>query len=105
MNSSGPDKAALRQELARKLIEQNIVSAAQVQLALADQEVSGMTFEEVLLARHWIDESTLERLAPWVRSAPQERVEDIVTAVSDDYDENLRQYRRLMEKILGTSWD
>ncbi|HEY9868835.1 MAG TPA: hypothetical protein V6D08_06695 [Candidatus Obscuribacterales bacterium] len=105
MNSSGSDKAALRQELARKLIEQNIVSAAQVQLALADQEVSGMTFEEVLLARHWIDEATLERLAPWVKNAPQERVEDIVTSLSDDYDENLRQYRRLMEKILGTSWD
>lgn len=105
MNGSPFDKAALRQELARKLIEQNIVSAAQVKLALADEEVSGMTFEEVLLARRWVDEATLERLAPWVKSASQGSVEDIVATVSDDYNENLKQYRSLMEKILGTSWD
>jgi len=104
MGNSGSDKAK-RQDLARQLVEQNLLSAAQAQLALADQEVTGMTFEEVLLARHWVDRDTLEKLAPWLTEAPPGDLSALSSPASDDYEQNLQRYRRLIEKILGTSWE
>ena len=104
MGNSGSEKAK-RQDLARMLVEQRILSAAQAQLALADQEVTGMNFEEVLLARHWVDQATLEKLAPWINEKPQEDLSTLGPPASDDYEQNLQRYRRLIEKILGTSWE
>jgi hypothetical protein len=104
MGNSGSDKAK-RQDLARQLVELNFLSAAQAQLALADQEVTGMSFEEVLLARHWVDPATLEKLAPWLNEAPAEEPSALTAPASDDYEQNLQHYRRLIEKILGTSWE
>lgn len=104
MDSSGANKAK-RQDLARLLVEQNLLSQSQAELALADQEVTGMTFEEVLLARHWVDQSTLEKLAPWLNEAAASDLASFSSPASDDYEENLQRYRRLIEKILGTSWE
>ena len=104
MGNSGSDKAK-RQDLARLLVQQHLLSEAQAQLALADQEVTGMTFEEVLLARHWVDQATLEKLAPWLTEAPQDDPAALPSPPSDDYEQNLQRYRRLIEKILGTSWE
>ena len=105
-NDSEPAQGKSSKDLVKILIEQKIISSAQAQLAMADQEVTGMTFEEVLLARRWVDEATLEKLAPWIsktKGAGAKAPEKMVP--SDDYQGNLKIYRQLMDEILGTSWD
>lgn len=92
-------------DLPRLLIEMKVISPAQAQLAIADQEVSGMTFEEVLIARHWVDEATLEKIAPWLKATSRNEPPPLAMNVSDDYEENLRHYRQIVERILGESWD
>lgn len=92
-------------DLAQLLVEHKIISSAQAQLAKADQEVSGMTFVDVLLARSWIEESTLYTLAPWLRKAGKSDILKLVKKPSKNYKENLQQYRQIMEQILGTPWD
>lgn len=53
-------------QLIRLLIEQRVISSAQAELAVADQQLTGMDFDEVLLARRWVSEGTLYQLAPWL---------------------------------------
>jgi len=107
--SSGPDSAAdkdaRRERLLKVLLENQVISTAQAQLALADQEVTDMSFEEVLLARHWVDQATLDRLAPWLKSAPESEAIRRSPAGSRDYKQNLKEYIKLMEKILGMGWE
>lgn len=92
-------------DLARVLIDQNIISAAQMQLALADKEVTGMTLEEILLARGWITEKTLDSVAPWLRKPDEEETVSKFPPGQRTYEQSLKEYKKLMEKILGTSWD
>lgn len=95
----------LEERLAEVLIENKVISEAQIQLAQADQEVSDMSLDEVLLARGWVDKKTLNGLAPWLYEKPKE--ESIVRFApgEKDYKESLKHYRSLMEKIIGESWD
>lgn len=87
------------------LLEQKLISPAQAQLLLADQEVTGMTVDEVVLARGWITEEKLDEIAPW-RKEPVESKDVLhVSAGSKEYQHNFDQYRALMESILGMSWD
>lgn len=87
------------------LLEEKVISAAQAQLLLADQEVTGMTVEEVVLARGWITEARLNEIAPW-RTEPAAGKDVLhVSAGSKEYQHNFNQYRALMESILGISWD
>ncbi|MBI4532757.1 MAG: hypothetical protein HY711_02325 [Candidatus Melainabacteria bacterium] len=99
------DKLQRRRDLAKILIEQKLISPAQAQLAMVDEEVSGMSFEEVLLARHWIAEDTLERVAPWLHSHPEPQLTPLIKPGSQNYSDNLKQYRTIIEKILDTAWD
>lgn len=92
-------------DLLQLLVEKRLISAAQAQLALADQEVSGMTLSEVLLARSWVDESTLYSLAPWLKKSGKTDVTRLVKKPGKNFEENLKQYRQIMEQILGTPWD
>jgi hypothetical protein len=92
-------------DLAKVLIDQNIVSAAQMQLALADKEVTGMTLEEILLARGWISEQTLDAVAPWLRKETEDQAITKFPPGQRTYDQSLKEYKKLMERILGTSWD
>jgi hypothetical protein len=106
-------------ELLKTLIERKLISAPQAEIALADAEVTGMTIDEVLVARRWVSEETLAQLAPWLKgkdapaapapaSAPNRQMEETKTQApnadmhsSDDFEENLRKYRELMDNILG----
>lgn len=93
--------------LAKLLIDSKLLSEAQADLALADQEITGLSFDEVLLLRGWIDKETLYRIAPWLNT-PQTPINDISeldTLPGAIYQENLKIYRHLIEKILGKGWD
>ena len=94
-------------KLIQVLIDEKLISAAQAELAKSDGEVSGMTLAEVLLARRWVNEQTLARVAPWLNEAQSAPV--VVTAAEDRdsnshgdvvYQQNLKRYRQLMHTIL-----
>jgi hypothetical protein len=96
-----------RPGLAQLLIENKLISEAQADLAVADQEITGLSFDEVLLLRGWVDKETLFKIAPWL-NAPSSNTNDIIelsTSIGTTYQENLKVYRRLIEKILGKGWD
>ncbi len=95
-------------KLIQVLIDQKLISAAQAELAKSDREVTGMTLGEVLLARRWVNEETLDRIAPWLKDL-RGGAPGVVTAAEhkDDethadtgYQQNLKRYRQLMHKIL-----
>lgn len=105
MNDPGASRG--RPGLAQLLIENKLISEAQADLAVADQEITGLSFDEVLLLRGWVDKETLFRIAPWL-NAPQNPANEIIelsTSIGTSYQENLKVYRRLIEKILGKGWD
>ncbi len=96
-----------RPGLAQLLIDGKLLSEAQADLAVADQEITGLSFDEVLLLRGWIDKDTLFRIAPWL-NAPHNASNEILelsVSIGTTYQENLIVYRRLIEKILGKGWD
>jgi hypothetical protein len=96
-----------RPGLAQLLIEKQLISEAQADLAVGDQEITGMSFDEVLLLRGWVDKETLYKLAPWLTEAKSvdKEIIQISTSIGTHYQENLKVYRRLIEKILGKGWD
>lgn len=96
-----------RPSLAQLLIENKLISEAQADLAVGDQEITGMSFDEVLLLRGWIDRETLYKVAPWLNQHHTEASEimELSTSIGTTYQENLKVYRRLMEKIIGKGWD
>ncbi len=94
-------------KLIQVLIDEKLISAAQAELAKSDGEVSGMTLAEVLLARRWVNEQTLDRVAPWLKES--HAAPTMVTTAGDTdqnsfgdsvYQQNLKRYRQLMHKIL-----
>lgn len=109
-----PDKN--EKDLLQVLIEAQIISQAQAQLAQSDSENMSMTIDEVLLARGWLDAPTLRKHAPWlfakkesdsdsaeVNSAMRKSGPLQITDTqgsSDDYGTNLARYRALMRDIL-----
>ena len=99
--------SAIRPGLAQLLIENKVISEAQADLAVADQDITGLSFDEVLILRGWIDKETLYKVAPWLSAAPNPNSEmiELSTSIGNDYTENLKVYRRLIEKILGKGWD
>ncbi len=95
----------LQLKLLQTLLDENIISPAQAQLLLADQEVTGMTIAEVVVARGWLTESRLDEIAPWHNKQAQQAGVLTISAGSKNYSHNFAQYRSLMEKILGLGWD
>jgi len=100
-----PDREDLIERLAEVLIEKEVISEAQVQLAQADQEVSGMSFDEVLTARGWVDKETLKELAPWLYEKAEQKTILRFAPGKRNYQESFNQYRQLLEQIIGESWD
>ncbi len=114
-NTAKPDSDL---ELLRVLIDAEIISEAQAQLAQSDSANMNMSIDEVLLARGWLDAPTLEKHAPWLY--PQAAVDDSRTTMdikndqrnsgkiqltdthgsSDDYGFNLARYRAIVRDIL-----
>jgi hypothetical protein len=101
-----------RPGLAQLLIDNKLISEAQADLAAIDQEITGMSFDEVVLLRGWVDRETLIKIAPWLNApanaasqAESQQIMELGTSIGTHYQENLKVYRRLMEKILGKGWD
>ncbi|GEM_PF-429299 len=106
--ADGPTTLAepnLQLRLLQILLAEQIVSPAQAQLLMADHEVTGMTVDELVLARGWVSEQKLDQIAPW-RKEPVDKSKSLrVSAGSKNYQQNFKQYRTLLERILGVSWD
>lgn len=66
-----------------------------------DHEATGMTFEEILLARSWVSESKLSELRP--NQTQTQDVSDSASRKPQTYQENLKRYRQIMAEILGES--
>jgi hypothetical protein len=88
-------------DLLEILVREKLISPAQAQLVKADHEVTGMTIEEILLARHWVNKEKLAALLP---SSQKPAVDGDDTSKSE-YEKNLSEYRRLMSEILGEPSD
>lgn len=112
-----PDKNENNEKnLLQVLIDAQIISQAQAQLAQSDSENMSMTIDEVLLARGWLDAPTLRKHAPWLFAKRESTAEsgEVNIAMrksgplqitdtqgsSDDYGTNLARYRALMRDIL-----
>jgi hypothetical protein len=102
---SGQSNQAERKSLLDILQEKKIISAAQAQLALADQEVTGLNLEDIVIARGWINEEDLAKIAPPQKSPATASNTVQFQPGGRSYDQNLKEYRKLLEKILDTPWD
>jgi hypothetical protein len=99
------------EDLVQLLVDRKVISAAQAQIVRSDQEVTGMSAAEVLMARGWVNEERLKKEAPWLDRAPDAAPDAVASADhgekktaksnEDVYQENLIAYKQLMRKILG----
>lgn len=53
--------------LAEILVDNNLLSVAQIELAIADQEINDIPLEEILLYRGWMTQEKLYEIAPWLK--------------------------------------
>ncbi|MBP7863963.1 hypothetical protein KA183_19920 [bacterium] len=83
------------------LVEGKVISQAQASLVRNDHEVTGMTFEEILVARSWVTEAKLSELAP--KQSEITLSPDSADRKPPTYQENLKRYRQIMAEILGES--
>lgn len=60
-------------KLAELLSGHQVLHAAQLELALADQEINDLPLEEILLVRGWLTEDKLYELAPWLKPGSKEK--------------------------------
>jgi hypothetical protein len=105
MNAPLSGDKSSKPDLIRVLMDNKVISSAQAQLATADQEVTGMAMEEILMARGWVTQSVLDQFAPWLKQRSDKESTVMFQPGERTYEENLKEYRRLMERILGSSWD
>lgn len=83
------------------LVEGKIISQAQASLVRTDHEATGMTFEEILIARSWVSEAKLGELAP--KQSNNSLDLSSTERKPATYQENLKRYRLIMAEILGES--
>ncbi len=53
--------------LADLLLDNKLLSLAQIELAIADQEMNDIPLDEILLVRGWITLEKLHEIAPWLK--------------------------------------
>lgn len=82
------------EDLLAVLLERNVLSPAQVEVAKIDISATGLSPIDVLLARKWITEQALSDLGTSASSSQTPSSEQI-------YLDNLRKYRQLMAQIMG----
>jgi hypothetical protein len=80
------------------LLARNIITQEQSELIKADCIATGISAEEVVLARRWVKPEDLLDLAPWLKGKPRR----LLPATRDPkvYQENLDRYRELIDRIL-----
>ena len=119
-----PEHQKKLSELLAVLVERKLISAPQADIAVSDAEVTGMSLDEVLIARRWVGEEVLHTLAPWLKgdhsvhsvapSGASVKPATVVSAeadksaspipgahIAEDFEDNLQKYRTLMDNILG----
>lgn len=87
-------------DLLEVLITAAVISKAQADLVASDHEMTGMPVEDILIARGWLDQSSLEKHAPWLF---KRKTDHSPQADNRSYQENLKRYRIIMAEILGES--
>lgn len=97
MNDSSSDD----KDLLHLLVEKKVISVAQASLVRNDHEATGMTFEEILVARSWVSADKLQEFAP--QAAQNVREIESSERKPPTYQENLKRYRQIMAEILGES--
>ena len=92
------------QELLRVLLDNKVISKGQFDLVHNDHAVTGMNVVDILLARRWVSEETLNSYAPWLlEKTPSEDKSARDVGAAGSYEENLKKYRQLLAEILGES--
>lgn len=100
MSENTPDPT---KDLLDLLVESKVISLAQASLVRTDHEATGMTFEEILLARSWVSEAKLSELLPKHSETQDVSGSDPALRKPPTYQENLKRYRQIMAEILGES--
>lgn len=62
LHSTSAGNSPSPKPLGQYLVEAGLLNEAQIRVALADQQVTGMRFGDVLVARGWMKEQTVEYL-------------------------------------------
>jgi hypothetical protein len=97
--SSDPSVASNRKRLGGYLVEAGLLTPGQVDVALNDQKLTGMRFGEILVARGWVKQQTIEYLMRKVVLPEQQQ-----TAKPDQpHKGTLRQEKTLHQRDLEDS--
>jgi predicted AlkP superfamily phosphohydrolase/phosphomutase len=95
MTSDSPiDSSKSKPDLLGLLLKQGIVSPAQVEIINYDLKSTQMSLQEIVVARGWVKEAQLKELAPWLDTLTP-------TDPSKNYEQNLREYYSLIQKIIS----
>lgn len=87
-------------DLLKALVSKGLLSQAQADLVEADCSATGMPVNEILIARGWVEEATIDELMPTATETDKKKTNSVSGA---SYDENLKGYRSLLGEILGES--
>lgn len=74
-HSEEPASSPRRKRLGGYLVEAGLLTPAQVDVALNDQKITGMRFGEILAARGWVKQQTIEYLMQKVILPEQESIQ------------------------------
>lgn len=74
-----------RKRLGGYLVEAGLITPAQVDVALNDQKLTGMRFGEILAARGWVKQQTIEYLMQKVIIPEQQALEREAELRTDDH--------------------
>ena len=87
-----------KKRLGGYLVEAGLLTPAQVDVALNDQKMTGMRFGEILAARGWVKQQTIEYLMQKVILPEQESMRH---QPSGDYDARLVRNKRLEDPAIA----
>ncbi|UBF26593.1 hypothetical protein K9N68_00845 [Kovacikia minuta CCNUW1] len=73
-STSEPNPASNRKRLGGYLVEAGLLTPGQVDVALNDQKLTGMRFGEILAARGWVKQQTIEYLMKKVVLPEQQQI-------------------------------
>lgn len=76
------DQPDAKIDLAKILLENNLLSQAQIDLAVSDQKCNDLPLEEILLVRGWITEDKLYGVAPWLKPGSKQQAPGASSAKS-----------------------
>jgi hypothetical protein len=97
--SSDPSTAANRKRLGGYLVEAGLLTPGQIDVALNDQKLTGMRFGEILAARGWVKQQTIEYLMKKVVLPEQQQT----AKPNQTHKSTLRQERTLHQRDLEDS--